>query len=188
MPAENISIWPGWNKLYVLISSKMCFSAWSSGCGRNRCAQHAASMCPYWNPSTGLHLAPKSHNGPVSTSACPSCDPLTPPPLRPPPHLSVSAWTPTAPQRLAKGHFCSSWPTLALQDPFWEEREYARTISSYSYYEYIFFILHVYLFNLSNGNNWYLGKWLPCWEREEEVDTAVTCLLHMKLQPENSLA
>lgn len=92
IPAEIINIQPGW-KPDTIMPFKMCFSAWSSGCGGNRRVPHVVSMCPCWSPSTGHRPAPQSHNGPapaLAMTACP-CDPLTP---RPPPHLSPSAWTP----------------------------------------------------------------------------------------------
>lgn len=128
--AEIISIQSGWKKkLDVLISFKMCFSAWSSGCGRSRCAPHAVSMCPCWSPSTGLHPAPKSHNSPASTpaiSAC-SCDP--PPDLH---HTSVLHRE--APRRFTdEGHFRSSRTEyfLRVKVPSIKERNW-----SHSYFEY----------------------------------------------------
>lgn len=68
-----------WDAIDGIMSFMMCFSAWSSGCGRNRCVPHVTSMCPCRSPSTGHRPASKSHKGPASALAMPaySYDPLT---------------------------------------------------------------------------------------------------------------
>lgn len=147
-----------WMKQATNSTSKMCFSAWSSGCGRNRCAQHAASMCPYWNPSTGLHLAPKSHNGPVSTSACPSCDPLTPPPPRPPPHRVCQHEPPLLHRDLLKDTSAHHGQLWLCKIPF------ERRICSHYFFLFLLLIYVFFLFCMFTYST-YLTEIIVIWEK-----------------------
>lgn len=89
----------GLDWVQVIMCFILCFSAWNSGCGRNRRVPHAVSTCPWWSPCTGPRPAPPSHDPPgLAMPAC-SCDPKT---SNTPPVLSLPAWTPHA--RLSPVH------------------------------------------------------------------------------------
>lgn len=102
---------------YWMCATCLCFSAWISGCGGNRCVPHAASMCPCWSLCTGLHPAPKSRNTPrISTLH------LHEWPLKPAPHLHPSVhWDQAGTLRFSRllhvadiMWFCSGWLFLSF--------------------------------------------------------------------------